>query len=451
MENTNKTQNRSRNIEVKYVPIDVLNPAPYNPRRHTPEAMEQLKQSIRKFGAVDPVIVNRAPNRENIVVGGHMRIKAMKQLRYKKIPVVYVNIPDIEKEKELNIRLNKNLGEWDWDLLADFDETFLSNAGFSSEELDEIFGLEDMPEEFELAKELAKLNIQKIEIQKGDVWQLGNHRLMCGDSTIEADILKLMNGEKADMCFTDPPYILSYLTGKKRRGKATEGFGLKRDRKYLETDFLPPDFTKKWMANVAKVQKPDFSIIVFENPKNLRTIWNELEKHWKYRNTITWHVPNRVQGFSAKYKFFNKTDIALVGTKGNVGLNLEPETDELFQNEYENALFATAGKPQWEGYKKGKRICPTDFIEFVAADEKSSGQGIIFGTKPLELLIPYLKVLTKRNDLVIEPFGGSGSTLIAAEKMNRRCYLIEKSPVYTEVIRRRWEKLTNLKTKKCEN
>ena len=111
-------------------------------------------------------------------------------------------------------------------------------------------------------------------------------------------------------------------------------------------------------------------------------------------------------------------------------------------------LYATAGKPQWEGYEKGKKICPTDFIEHVAADKKSSGQGIIFGTKPLELLIPYLKVLTKRGDLVIEPFGGSGSTLIAAEKLGRRCYLVEKSPVYAEVIRNRWQKLTGKKAKK---
>jgi len=243
------------------------------------------------------------------------------------------------------------------------------------------------------------------------------------------------------MCFTDPPYILSYLTGKKRHGKPTEGFGLKRDRRYLETESLPDNFTELWMANVAKIQKPDFSIIVFENPKNLRTIWNEMEKHWKYRNTITWHVPNRVQGFSSKYKFFNKADIALVGTGGNASLNLEPE-EELFQSEYENALYATAGKPHWEGYEKGKKICPTDFISHIVADEKSSGQGIIFGTKPLELLIPYIKVLTKRDDLIIEPFGGSGSTLIAAHKMSRRCFLMEKSPVYTAVILKRWEKLT---------
>jgi DNA modification methylase len=273
--------------------------------------------------------------------------------------------------------------------------------------------------------------------------------MKCGDSTIEADVLDLMAGEKADMCLTDPPYILNYLKGKTRgKNGPTLGFGAKKDRRYLETDVLPDNFTELWMANVAKVQKPDFSIIIFENPKNLRIIWNELEKHWKYRNTIVWHVPNRVQGFSAKYKFFNKSDIALVATGGNVTLNLEPESDELFQNEYENALYATSGKPQWEGYEKGKKICPTDFIEHVAADRKSSGQGIIFGTKPLELLIPYLKVLTKRGDLVIEPFGGSGSTLIAAEKLGRRCYLVEKSPVYAEVIRNRWQKMTGKKAKK---
>jgi DNA modification methylase len=255
-----------------------------------------------------------------------------------------------------------------------------------------------------------------------------------------------MGDEKADLCLTDPPYILDYLHGKKKK-KSTEGFGLKRDRRYLGTDSLPENFTDLWMANVAKIQKPDFSIIVFENPKNLRTIWNAIEKHWKYRNTITWHLPNRVQGFSAKYKFFNKTDIALVGTGGDIALNLEPE-EGLFEQEYENALFATSGKPHWEGYEKGRKICPTDYIDFKAADEKSSGQGIIFGTKPTEILIPYLKVLTKRGDLVIEPFGGSGSTLIAAEKLGRRCRIMEKSPVYAEVIKRRFEKLTGVAPKK---
>jgi len=442
--NTTKTQ-----IGVRYVPISSLHPAPYNPRTRGKETAKHLRESLDHFGMVDPIIVNSTPKRSNTIIGGHFRWEVAKEMGLKEVPVVYVNIPDIEKEKELNLRLNRNIGEWDFKLLSEFDGNFLSDVGFSSEELDDIFPVEENPEEFDLQKELAKLDIEKIATSPGDVYLLGEHHLMCGDSTKEEDILKLMNGEQAEMAFTDPPYLLDYLRGKTRnKDGVTTGFGAKKNRRYLETDILEPNFTEKWMANIAKVQKPDFSIIVFENPKNLRVIWNELEKYWRYRNTIVWHLPNRVQGFSAKYKFFNKHDIALVGTKGNVALNLEPETDELFQQEYENALYATSGKPQWEGYEKGKKYCPTDYIEFVAADEKSSGQGIIFGTKPLEILIPYLKVLTKRGDLVIEPFGGSGSTLIAAEKLNRRCYLMEKSPVYCEVIRHRWEKLTGKKAKK---
>ena len=277
------------------------------------------------------------------------------------------------------------------------------------------------------------------------MYDLDGSRLMCGDSTVESDMLTLFGEYRADMCMTDPPYILDYLHGKKRNGKATEGFGLRRDRKYLETDELPDNFTDLWMANVAKIQKPDFSIIVYENPKNLRTIWNALEVHWKYRNTIVWTIPNRVQNFSAKYKFFNKHDIALVGTSGEIALHTEPEDEPLFQNEYESALFATAGKPHWESYGKDKKYCPTDVIDHIAADEKSSGQGIIFGTKPLPILIPYIKVLTKRGDIVVEPFGGSGSTLIAANTIGRRCFLMEKVPTYAEVILNRWEKFSGKK------
>lgn len=435
-------------MKITYVPVGSLNPSTYNPRKWNEAQTNALKESITKFGMVDPIICNSAKERMNTVIGGHFRLKVAKDLGFTEMPVVYVNIPDIEKEKELNVRLNKNLGEFDFELLKDFGEEFLGSVGFSTEELDNIFAIDPTPEQFDLKKELEKLDIKDIKVQKGDRYEIDGSILMCGDSTVEADMLKLMEGAQVDMVMTDPPYILDYLKGKtKQKDGVTEGFGLKKNRKYLETDVLPDNFTELWMENVAKVQKEDFSIIIFEHPKNLRTIWNALEKHWKYRNTITWHVPNRVQGFSAKYKFFNKQDIALVGSSEDKGLNLETE-DELFQNEYENALYATSGKPTWEGYEKGKKYQPTDFIDHIAADEKSSGQGIIFGTKPLELLIPYIKVLTKRGDLVLEPFGGSGSTLIASLKLGRNCRIMEKSPVYAEVIKNRWEKHTGKKAKK---
>lgn len=441
-----KQKNKIQTVEV---PVNELIPADYNPRKHDEVASEQLKQSILRFGLVDPVIVNSSPVRKNIIIGGHFRWEVAKELGYESVPVVYIDIPDLEKEKELNLRLNKNTGEFDWDLLARFDESFLSDVGFSTDELDDIFKLDIAPEEFDLKKELEKLNIQQVVAQKGDIYALGDSRLMCGDSTIEEDFLKLMNGEKADMCMTDPPYILDYLHGKKKKGKAVTGFGAKRDRRYLETDVLPPDFTEKWMANIAKIQKEHFSIIVYENWKNLRTIWGEMEKYWKVKNMIVWHLPNRHQGFSAKYKFFSKHDIAMVGASPDkdIPFNLEEEVDGL-QEEYETALYAIAGKPHWEGYQKGKKNQPTDFIEYVASDEKHSGQGVIFGTKPIEILIPYIKMLTKRGDLVVEPFSGSGSTLIASTKMKRRCYGMEKSPVYTEVIIKRWEKLTGKKAEK---
>ncbi len=438
----------SQELSIKYVPIDSLRPAPYNPRHWTKEATEQLTESIKRFGMVDPLLVNSNPKRKGIVIGGNFRTAVLKKLGIKEVPVVCIDIANETKERELCIRLNKNTGEFDWDLLADFGENFLSDIGFSSEELDDVFDIDETPEVFDLAKELKKLQIDKVTVQKGDRYQLGKHILMCGDSTVESEMLKLMGSDKSDLCLTDPPYILDYLKGKRKNGKATEGFGLKRDRKYLETDILPPDFTEKWMAGIAKTQKPDFAIMIFEHPKNLRTIWNEMEKHWKYRNTVVWHLPNRVQGFSAKYKLFNKHDIALVGTQGDVQLNLDPESDPLFQQEYENALLATSGKPHWESYGKKKKYCPTDFIEYVAADAKSSGQGIIFGTKPVEILLPYLKVLTKRHAIVVEPFGGSGSTLIACERMRRSCRIMEKVPTYAEVIIKRWEKLTGQKAKK---
>lgn len=432
-------------IKIVEVPINELHPAEYNPRKHSPEQANQLKESIKRFGLVDPIICNSAPQRLNIVIGGHFRLEAAKELEYSIVPVVYLNIPDIKKEKELNLRLNKNTGDFDLQLLAQFDESFLAEVGFDSEDLDDIFPVEENTETFDLNKELKKLSIDKSKVKTGDMYELDGSRLYVGDSTNEEDVVKLMGDDKADMCLTDPPYILDYLKGKtKNKDGITKGFGAKKNRVYIGTETLPDNFTELWMGNISKIAKEDFSIIVYENWKNLRIIWSELEKYWKVKNMLIWRLPNRVQGFAAKHKFFNKYDIAMVAASDDKKVeNLEE--DELLENEYLTALYAIGGKPQWESYESGKKICPTDFIDFKSADEKTSGQGIIFGTKPVEILIPYIKVLTKRGDLIVEPFGGSGSTLMASIKMNRRCYTMEKQPIYAAVILKRWEKETGKK------
>ena len=438
----------SNQLKIEQVKISKLKAATYNPRTWSEETKKQLTDSISQFGLVDPLLVNGAENRKNVVIGGHFRLHIAKKLGYKEVPVVYLDIPDEAREKELNLRLNKALGEWNWEMLSEFDETLLADVGFSSEELDTIFDIElEESDTFDLQKELKKLDIKSVEAKKGYVYKLGDSRLMIGDSTVDSDFDKLMDGQLADMCLTDQPYRLSYTKGGIRQGKPTEGFGAKRNRKYLETDELPEDFVQLWMANVAKHAKDDFSIIAYEAWHNIREMWDCMSEHWTIRNMLIWHVPTRHQGFAAKYKFFSKYDIAMVGSSGTLQYNHDEEPDGL-QEEYEAALYATVGKPHWEGYQKGRKYQPSDFVSFPANDEKSSGQGIIFGTKPLEILIPYIKVLTKRDDLIVEPFGGSGSTLIAATMLKRRCFIMEKSPVYAEVIMKRWEKLTGLKREK---
>lgn len=430
------------------MPIKDLKKPEYYVRKQSEETEKDLEESIKRFGIVDPVLLNSAEARKDIVIGGDFRLRVAEKLGYTDIPAIYIHIEDVEKEKELNLRLNQNVGEFDWNLLAQFDESFLDNVGFSSEDIDKIFPAEEEPEVFDIEKELEKLNIEEVDIKTGDMFDLDGSRLLVGDSTVEANMLRLMGEEKADLVLTDPPYLLNYLKGKKKNPN-TKGFGYKRDRTYIGTEVLPDNFTELWMANVSKIQQPNFSIIIYENWKNIRTIWNEMEKYWKVNNMLVWHLPNRVQGYAAKYKFFNKYDIAMVGSSetGPV-VNPDPETEQLFQNEYESALYAVSGKPSWEKYGKGNKYCPTDFIECVASDEKSSGQGIVFGTKPLEILIPYIKILTKRGGLVLDPFGGSGSTGIACTKLGRRFCMMEKCPIYAAVILKRWQNLTGHTPKK---
>src|SRR3989344_3105144 len=187
--------NKQHQFKIEYVPIDSLIQAEYNPRKWPEESRKQLKDRIKNFDAIDPLIANCAPNRKNVLIGGNFRREILKELGYKEVPVIFVNIPDIEKEKELNLRLNRNTGEWDWELLGKFDASLLDLVGFSSEEIDEAFPTEENPEVFDLNKELQKIGITDITVKPKDVYKFGNLlKVMCGDSMDESDMLTLMDG-----------------------------------------------------------------------------------------------------------------------------------------------------------------------------------------------------------------------------------------------------------------
>ncbi len=195
-------------MELEKVKIEELEPATYNPRQISTKQFNDLKESITKFGMVDPLIVNK---NSYTIVGGHQRYKICKQLGYKEIGCIILDL-NKEQERELNIRLNKNTGEFDMDILAnEFDIDQLVDWGFKHIDLD--INIDKITEGNTEDDHIPEVKESRVKL--GDVWQLGNHRIMCGDSTKESDVEKLMNGEKADMVFTDPPYGLGGYGGRK--------------------------------------------------------------------------------------------------------------------------------------------------------------------------------------------------------------------------------------------
>lgn len=238
-----------------------------------------------------------------------------------------------------------------------------------------------------------------------------------------------------------------------------KAIGYKGNRKYegVEQHGGVPEFDE-WLS-IANEFKNELgsNVMVFENWRNTPDLWGAIEKYWAIQNMVIWHTPNRTQGFSAKYKFFNRFDVAPVGSEGDAALN-EIDEDE-FRNylegkgqklvdTYEISLYGKNGKPNWNKDKGTKFWVMGDHVTHATNSASASGQNLIFGTKPIPILVPYVKILSPRNGIVMEPFCGSGSTMIACEIMKRQCRSIEKSPRYVEVILNRWEKFTGQKAVK---
>ena len=177
--------------------------AEYNPRKLTKVQEQDLKDSLTRFGLAEPIIVNINNERKNIIIGGHQRVKVWEAMDNKEVDCIELNLT-YDKERELNIRLNKNTGGWDDDLLKEFfDYEELTEWGFTP---DELFDQEEKTDGLIDDDEIPE--VKESKVKRGDIWQLGEHRVMCGDSTSSDDVAKLMNGDEADMVFTDPPYDL---------------------------------------------------------------------------------------------------------------------------------------------------------------------------------------------------------------------------------------------------
>lgn len=376
-------------MEIREIEINKLKRAEYNPRKElTPEDPEyqQLKKSIVEFGYVVPVVVNY----DMTVIGGHQGLTVLEDLGYKKIEC---SVQDLNKtqEKALNLALNKINGIWDNEKLEkildelkelEFD---MDITGFSQEELNEIFKdtLEATEDDFDVDKELEE--IEEPITQLGDVWLLGKHRLMCGDSTLKENVEKLLNNTKIDMIFTDPPYNIDYE-------------GIKDNRK-IKNDKMPnKEFVEFLEKSILKCETA-YVCCSWQYMHLFRQALERLEMTPKAM--IVWDKINPAQHLD---KYYKQHELILYYGK--------------FGGE------KTIRGDVWQLKRQINTLHPT--------------------MKPIKLISMALQDNPNKNT-IYDGFGGSGSTLIAAEQMNRICYMMELDPKYCDVIIKRWETLTDKK------
>ena len=368
-----------------------IKPYEKNPRKND-NAVECVANSIKEFGFKVPIVIDR----DNVIVCGHTRYKAAKKLGLDKVPCVVADDLTDEQIKAYRLADNKvsELAEWDIDLLG--------------EELDGIFDIDMSDFGFDLSEEEEETEIIEDEVpeevepvaKQGDIWQLGRHRLMCGDSTSIADVEKLMDGVKADMLLTDPPYNVDY------EGKTKDKLKIKNDsmdndsfRQFLRDAFTSADTVMKEGA-VFYIWHAD------SEGYNFRGACFDIG--WKVRQCIIWNKNCMVMG---------RQD---------------------YQWKHEPCLY---------GWKDGvSHLWASDRKQTTVIDMPKPAKSDLHPTmKPVALFDYQIKNNTKGGDIVLDLFGGSGTTIMACEQNNRIAYSMEFDPHYVDVIIARWEKFTGQK------
>jgi DNA modification methylase len=382
-------------IKIEKRKISDLIRAEYNPRKITKVQLQDLKEGIEEFGLVSPIVVNELPERYNVIIGGHQRLKILEDLGYTEVDCSIVSLP-LDKERKLNIKLNKNGGSFDNDLLKEFfDYEELTEWGFTPDELfdheektaDGLIDDDEIPE----AKES--------KVKRGDIWKLGKHRVMCGDSTSSDDVAKLMNGEKADMVFTDPPYGISF--------EDNAGNKIKNDNLNDEKLII---FNNQWQENAFLVSANNCFLLVWQSPRKFHLL--DYIGSWRFFRLITMYKSNRISFPHGAW--INKTEPCCVFAKGKPKPTEENYLDDCYV------------------YKHDKE----------SHDDSNVGHPT---PKPVKMIIEHITACIKKNQLALDLFGGSGSTLMACEKTNRKCNIMELDEKYCDVIINRWEQFTGLK------
>lgn len=418
-------------MNIQKMNLSDLKPADYNPRVDLEPGMpeyEKLKKSIEEFGFIDPPIFNKQTGH---LVGGHQRVSVAKDLGISSIEVSVIDI-SLEKEKQLNIALNKISGQWDENKLAMLLKTFedyeVELSGFDPTEATDLIDRFEYNMEIEkqIKEDTFDVDSAIKEIKKngpvakyGDIWKLGPHRLMCGDATLISDIDQLMNGESADLVVTDPPYNVAVqseneeLSGSGRESILNDDMSDEEFQSFLHGVFagynhLMSDHSAIYVFHASSTQRE------FENAMNDNNIL--------VRSQCIW-VKNSASNGWSQYKW-----------------------------QHEPVFYAYKKKcaPFWQGNRKQSTVWRDDLSEDLPSTIWECSRGNVNAyvhptQKPLSLLAIPIRNSSKIGNLVVDLFGGSGSTLICAHELDRRCYTLELDPTFCDVIIKRFEESTGTK------
>ena len=380
-------------MQIVYKQVAELIPYVNNARKND-QAVDALASSIKNYGFKQPIVIDS----QGEVIAGHTRLKASQKLGLDEVPCVIANDLTPAQVKAYRIADNKvaELSEWDYELLKLELEDIEGFTGFEVEELENLF--EDQKEEKEENFDLDEALNETSEpiTQKGWIYKLGNHRLLCGDSTNDEDVARLMNGQKADMVFTDPPYQLD-----------TDGGTWKLKEIEFISKFDPTNFLK----SLKIVFNDKMNAYIFCNKELLPDylLWARENKY--SFNVLIWKKPNAIP----------------------IGDSHRPDIEYLLLFR-KNAIWNNGLKD----------------VNYSRCLEYGREKGLHPTMKPIDLITNEIKISSHEKSNVVDFFGGSGSTLISCEQSNRSCYMMELDEKYCDVIVKRWEYYTGQKAERIE-
>lgn len=385
------------------LPIEELNPYENNAKLHPKEQIDQIVRSMEEFGNNDPIAIDE----NNVIIEGHGRLLALKQMGEKEVPVIRLkHLTDEQKRAYIlaHNQLTLNTG-FDEEILAAELESIvgvdMADFGFDLDVVDVVEELTDVEEDSDFDVTPPK----EPKSKPGDLYQLGNHRLLCGDSTSLDDVAKLMGGEQADMLLTDPPYNVAYE-------------GATEDKLTIQNDDMEDEDFRQFLRDVYtsadSVMKPGASFYIWHADSegyNFRGAAHDVG--WIIRQCLIWNKNTLVLG---RQDYHWKHEPCLYGWKDGASHN-------------------------WYGNRK-----QTTVMDF----DKPTRNGEHPTMKPIPLFAYQMEMSSKKGDNVLDLFGGSGTTMIAAEQLGRNAYLMELDPRYVDVIVNRWEELTGHKAQLIE-